>query len=60
MEDLLITSKHSKITIDVLTNKNYSKIKGTGPISYHRGCDFGHDDDGTLYFSSKKAHRDND
>ena len=53
MDDLLIDSKDPKSTIDVLTNKNYFKLKGTGPISYHRGCDFGRDDDGSLYFAPK-------
>ena len=54
MDELLITSNYSKETIFVLTNKNYFKLKGPGPISYHLGCDFGRDDDGTLYFVPKK------
>ena len=30
------------------------KLKGTGPISYHLGCDFFRDEDNTLCFSPKK------
>ena len=30
------------------------KLKGTGPISFHLGCDFGRDEDGTLYYAPKK------
>ena len=33
VDDLLITSKDPKSTIDILTNKNSFKLKGTGPIS---------------------------
>ena len=54
MDNILIASKHPKGAIDVLTNKYSLKFKVTGPISYHLGCDFGHDDDGTLHFAPKK------
>ena len=47
MDDLLIASKDPKSEMCILTNKHSFKLKGTGPISYHFGCDFGHDDDGT-------------
>ena len=53
-DDLLIVSKDPKSIIDVLTNKHSFKLKGTGPISYHLGYDFGRDDYGTLYFGPKK------
>ena len=53
--DLPIASKDPKGTIDGLTNKNYFKLKGTGPISYHLGCDFDRDDDGTLHFAPEKC-----
>ena len=52
--DLLIASKEPKSATDVLTNKHYFKLKGTGPISYNLGCGFGRDDDGTLIFLPKK------
>ena len=51
VEDLLIASKDTKSAIDSLTNKHYFKLKGMGPISYHLGCGFGRDDEGTLNFS---------
>ena len=57
VEDLLITSKDHTSTTDVLINKHYFKIKGTGPISYHLVCDLGRDDDGALHFGPKKSHR---
>ena len=53
VDDLIIASKDPKSAIDVLTNNHSFKIKGKGPISCHLGCDFGHDDDGTLYFEPK-------
>ena len=55
VDDLLIASKDPKGTIEVLTNENYFKLKGTGPISYHLGCDFGHNYDDTLHFVPKKC-----
>ena len=58
--DLLIMSKYPKSTIDFLTNEHSFKLKGTGPISYHLGCEFGRDDDGALHFAPKKVYRDND
>ena len=54
VDDLLIASKDPKRIIDVSTNKHSFKLKGTGPIPYHLGCDFGRDDDGTLHFAPKK------
>ena len=54
VDDLLIASKDPKAIIDVLTNKYSFKLKGTRPIFYHLGCDFGRDDDGTLHFAPKK------
>ena len=50
---LLIANKGLKSTIDILTNKSSFKLKGTGPISYHLGCDFSRDDGGTLHFAPK-------
>ena len=55
VDDLLIASKDPKAIIDVLTNKHSFKLKVTGPISYHLGCDFGSDDDGTLHFEPKST-----
>ena len=37
---LLIASKDPQGVVDTLTNNHHSKLKGTGPMSYHLGCDF--------------------
>ena len=55
VDDALITCNDPKSTIDILTKKHYFKLKGTCPISYHLGCDFGLDDDGTLNSVPKKC-----
>ena len=52
-DDLLVVSKDPKGITYVLTNKKSFKLKGTGPISYHLGCEFGRDDDVTLNFAPK-------
>ena len=54
VDDLLIASKEPQNVIDTLTNKHQFKLKGTGPMSYHLGCDFGRDEDGTLHFAPRK------
>lgn len=54
VDDLLIASKDPKQIIDALTNKHSFKLKGTGPISHHLGCDFSRNGDGTLRFAPKK------
>ena len=53
VDDLRMSFKDPKSIIDVLTNKNYFKIKETLPISYHLGCNFSRDDDDTLYLHLK-------
>ena len=34
--------------VDILTNKHGYKLKGVGPLSFHLGCNFKRDPDGTL------------
>ena len=48
VDDLLIASKDPESIINDLTKKHQFKLKGTGPVSFHLGCDFCRDDDGTL------------
>ena len=55
VDDLLISSKDPQGAADDLTNKHHFKLMGTGPISYHLGCDFERDEDGTLYFLPRKC-----
>ena len=49
VDDLAIASKNPKEITDELVSPRYKlKLKGVGPISYHLGCDFTRDADGTL------------
>ena len=54
VDGLLIASKDPHGAVDALTNKHHFKHKGTGHTSYHIGCDFGRDGDGTLHFTPRK------
>jgi hypothetical protein len=54
VDDLEIASDDPKSIIDDLMIKHGFKLKGTGPISFHLGCDFGRDPDGTLFMEPKK------
>ena len=49
MDDLLIASRNPKSIVDTLKNVYNFKIKGDSPLSFHLGCNFAHDPDGTLY-----------
>ena len=54
VDDLLIASKKPQGIIDALMAKpNNYKLKGTGPVTYHLGCDYFRDDDGTLCVGPK-------
>jgi hypothetical protein len=54
VNDLAIGSKAPKEITDELENTYKFKLKGTGPIEFHLGCDFYRDEDGTLCFGPKK------
>jgi Reverse transcriptase (RNA-dependent DNA polymerase) len=54
VDDLCISSPNPKAIIDVLTDKYQFKLKGVGPISFHLGCDYWREDDGTLCYGAKK------
>ena len=54
VDDLLIVSKNPQGIIDELTGKYAFKLKGTGPISFHLGCDFFRDEDGVLCYAPRK------
>ena len=47
-DDLAIASRDPKKIIDALETDAHFKLKGVGPISYHLGCDYTRDADGTL------------
>lgn len=53
-DNLLIASKDPQSIISNLSTKHNFKLKGTGPISYHLGCNFGRDEDGALHFTPRK------
>jgi len=48
VDDLAIASRNPGKITDELQSKYKFKLKGTGPISYHLGCDFYRDSTGTL------------
>ncbi len=55
VDDLLAVSKNPQEIIDTLSGAKHNfKLKGTGPISFHLGCDFFRDEDGVLCHAPKK------
>ena len=55
VDDLLIASRNPQGIIDQLQAKPHSfKLKGTGPVDFHLGCDYFRDEDGTLCVGPKK------
>ena len=54
VDDLAICLPDPQAIIDLLTETYGYKLKGTGPISYHLGCDYFRDDDGTLCSAPRK------
>ena len=54
VDDLFIVSKNPSAIIETLMEKYNFKLKGSGPISYHLGCDFMRDDDGNLCYQPRK------
>ena len=54
IDDLTIVPKKPQTIIDDLEGKHKLKLKGTGPIGYHLGCDLFSDSQGVLCMSSKR------
>ena len=54
VDDLALGMKDPEAFLSVLTNKYKFKLKGLGPISFHLGCDFNRDQDGTLCMSPQQ------
>ena len=54
VDNLLIASKDLKAITDLLQVEHHFKLKGTGPISFHLGCDFFRDKDGNLCYTPNK------
>ena len=53
VDDLAISSKDPQAIVDKLVKGYKFKIKGTGPISYHLGCDFMCNDNKVLCIQPK-------
>jgi hypothetical protein len=55
VDDLLIASKDPKSIIEALELDPINfKLKGSGPLSFHLGCHYFCDEDGTRCYSPKK------
>ena len=54
VDDVAAAAKNPKAITDLLQDKYQFKLKGTGPINFHLGCDFIRDDDGTMCMSPKR------
>ena len=54
VDDLAITSKDPLSLLGSLETKYGFSLKGTGPITYHLGCDFIHNASGVLCIQLKK------
>lgn len=54
VDDLMIASKEPQAIIDALINRFKFKLKGTGPVEFHLGCNYVRDEDGTLCLTPRK------
>jgi hypothetical protein len=54
VDDLLIASRDPEKIIKELQEKHGFKLKGVGSLSYHLGCDYFRDKDGTLCYGPRK------
>ena len=54
VDDLCMVAKDPARIIDILENEHEYKLKGTGPIHFHLGCDYFRDKDNNLCYAPKK------
>lgn len=54
VDDLAMAMRDPLEFTQILTKRYNFKLKGTGPIEFHLGCDFFRDKEGTLCMSPKK------
>jgi Reverse transcriptase (RNA-dependent DNA polymerase) len=54
VDELLIAARNPKAIVRKLEEQHKFKLKGVGPLTYHLGCDYFRDQDGTLCFGPKK------
>jgi hypothetical protein len=48
VDDLAIASKHPEVLLEVLEKVHKFKLKGSGPMTFHLGCDYWRDKHGVL------------
>ena len=54
VDDLAIAMLNPEEFAKILTDKHKFKLKGTGPISFHLGCEFVRDEEGVLCLRPRK------
>jgi hypothetical protein len=54
VDNLAMAMDNPKTFLDILINKYNFKLKGSGEISFHLGCNFFRDEDGTLCMKPEK------
>ena len=54
VDDLAFAMKDPGAFIEVLKNKYCFKLKGTGAVDFHLGCDFFRNNDGVLCVATRK------
>jgi hypothetical protein len=54
VDDLLIAARNPNEIVKVLKENHKFKLKGVGPLTYHLGCDYFRDKDGTLCYGPRK------
>ena len=54
VDDLCIVAVEPKVIIDLLMDKYKYRLKGSGPIEFHLGCDYFRDCDGILCYAPKR------
>ena len=54
VDDLLIAARNPEEITSMLENTHHFKLKGVGKLTYHLGCDYFRDNDGTMCFGPRK------
>jgi Reverse transcriptase (RNA-dependent DNA polymerase) len=54
VDDLLIAGRDPKSILQYFQEQHKLKLKGVGSLTYHLGCDFFNDTDGTLCYGPRK------
>jgi hypothetical protein len=54
VDDLLIAATDPNSIVQTLQEKHKFKLKGVGSLTYHLGCDYFQDMDGTLCYGPRK------